>query len=217
MLCVSLPALPQDNAAEEQVLTRMDKSAATFRSAQATLDVEIFISAVNITDKQSGKIYFRRKGNDTEMALQMTDPPKDVILSGGKLQLYEPAPIDQVTVYEVSKHQDEYESLLKLGFGGGGHALKDSFEVKYLGTEKIGGVDAAKLDLTPKNPKVANLIPHVILWVDPTRGVAVQQQLFEQGGEDYRLSKYSHIVLDQKIPDSVFKLKTDSKTTIRDM
>ena len=121
----------------------MDKSAATFRSAQATLDVEIFISAVNITDKQSGKIYFRRKGNDTEMALQMTDPPKYVILSGGKLQLYEPAPIDQVTVYEVSKHQDEYESLLELGFGGGGHALKDSFEVKYLGTEKIGGVDAA--------------------------------------------------------------------------
>ena len=103
-----------------------------------------------------------------------------------------------------------------LGFGGGGHALLKSFDLNYLGTEKIGGVDTAKLDLTPKNPKVLNMFPHIILWIDPARGVSVQQQFFQQGG-DYRLSTYSDIQLNRKIPDAVFKLKTDSKTTFQNM
>jgi len=41
--------------------------------------------------------------------------------------------------------------------------------------------------------------------------VSVRQQLFEPGG-DYRLADYSDIRLNEKIPDSVFKLKTTSKT-----
>ena len=41
--------------------------------------------------------------------------------------------------------------------------------------------------------------------------VSVQQQLFEPSG-DYRLAKYSDIQLNQKIPDSEFKLKTTGKT-----
>ena len=50
-----------------------------------------------------------------------------------------------------------------------------------------------------------------LLWIDPARGVSVQQQLVEPSG-DYRLTKYSDIEVNQKIPDTVFKLKTTGRT-----
>lgn len=214
--CSSQPAHSQASLSEEQVLDSMDKAAASFRSARAIVAVDIYTSVVDSTETQKGKIYFRRQGSETQMALDMTDPPKYVLLSGGKLQLFEPKP-DQVTVYDVSQHQDEYETFLKVGFGGGGHAMQKSFEVKYLGTEKIAGSDAAKLDLVPKNPKVLHLFPHILLWIDPARGVALQQQLFQDNPGDYRMTKYSDIQLNGKIPDSVFKLKTDGETKFQTM
>jgi outer membrane lipoprotein-sorting protein len=172
---------------------------------------------VQETDTQKGKIYYRRQANETQMALEFTDPsPKYVLFSGGKLQLLEPR-IDRVTEYDAQKNRGEFESFLVLGFGGGGHAMEKSYDLKYLGMEKIADMDAAKLDLIPKNPKVQNMFPHIVLWIDPARGVSVQQQLFQQGG-DYRLSKYSDIQVNgRKIADSVFKLKTDGKTTFQSM
>ena len=211
-----LGAQAQSDPGLERILDVMDKTAANFRSAEANLVVELYTSAVHETDEQTGKVYFRRRGSDLQMGLDMSDPkaPKYVLLSAGKLQLFEPT-LDRVTVYDVGKNQDEYEAFLCLGFGGGGHAMQKSFELKYMGSEKVAGNDAAKLDMVPKNPKVLNMFPHIVLWIDPARGVAVQQQLFEPGGEDYRLSKYSDIQLNHKMSDSVFKLKTDGKTTFR--
>ena len=86
-----------------------------------------------------------------------------------------------------------------------------SFEVTYGGTEKIDGIDTAKLDLTPKSEKVRQHFAHILLWIDPQRGLSLQQQLFETSG-DYRLAKYSGIQVNQKIPEDKFKLKASGKT-----
>jgi outer membrane lipoprotein-sorting protein len=103
------------------------------------------------------------------------------------------------------------ESYLVLGFGGRGHDLAKSFDVTYLGSEKLGDVQTEKINLVPKSEKVKNNFDHIILWIDPARGISVQQQLIALNG-DYRLAKYSNIRLNQKISDSVFKLKTSGKT-----
>ena len=100
-----------------------------------------------------------------------------------------------------------------LGFGGGGHDLLKSFDVKYEGSENVGGVQTTKLDLLPKSPRVRNMFDHILMWVDPARGVSVQQQVFEPSG-DFRLAKYSDIQLNQKLPDNIFKLKTTGKTKV---
>jgi outer membrane lipoprotein-sorting protein len=100
-----------------------------------------------------------------------------------------------------------------LGFGGGGHALLKSFDVHYLGTEHAQGVKADKLELVPKSQATRNTFSQILLWIDPARGVSVQQKLLSPEG-DYRLAKYSNIQLNPKIPDDVFKLKTTSKTTV---
>jgi outer membrane lipoprotein-sorting protein len=133
-----------------------------------------------------------------------------VLFSEGKVQVYEPK-LKRVTSYDAGKNREAVESFLVLGFGGGGHDLLKSFDVKYLGTEDVGGVNAAKLELTPKSDRVRNIFAKIWLWIDPARGISVQQQFFEPSG-DYRLAKYSDIELNQKISDNAFRLKTARDT-----
>ena len=79
------------------------------------------------------------------------------------------------------------------------------------GTEAANGAEAAKLELIPKSVRLRNNVARILLWIDPAKGVLVQQQIFEPGG-DYRLAKYFQIQINQKLPDNVFKLKTTGKT-----
>ena len=195
----------------EHVLAQMDKTAAAFKTTDADFVWDQFQKVVDETDTQKGRIYFRRSGKETQMVADITQPHKKYVLySDSKVQVYIPQ-TDEVTVYNAGKSRSEVESFLVLGFGGSGKDLLKEFDAKYLGEDKIGDVNAAKLDLVPKSQKVRNTFSHIILWIDPARGVSVQQQLFEPSG-DYRLAKYSSIQLNQKISDSVFKLKTTPKT-----
>jgi outer membrane lipoprotein-sorting protein len=124
--------------------------------------------------------------------------------------MYEPK-IDQLTVYNLGKEKADLESYVVLGFGGSGQDLQKTFQVSYRGTENVNGVNAAKLDLIPKSERVRGNSNRMVLWIDPDKGVALQQQFFTPQG-DYRLCKYSPPKLNEKIPDDVFRIKTTSKT-----
>lgn len=201
----------QSNPQLEKVLDQMDKTAAAFHTTQSDFEWDQYQKVVEETDVQKGKVYFRRSGDETQMAADIAEPDKKYVLfADAKVQIYQPR-IDQITVYNAGKNRAEFESFLVLGFGGSGHDLLKSFDVTYLGNEKVADMDTAKLELIPKSPKIRNTFAKIVLWIDPARGVSVQQQLFEPSG-DYRLAKYSSIELNQKISDSVFKLKTTPKT-----
>jgi outer membrane lipoprotein-sorting protein len=207
-------AFPQPGADLEQVLSQMDEAAAKFRATQANFTWTQYNKVIDdIADTQKGKIYFRRAGKDIQMAADISEPDtKLLIFSDGKIQVYQPR-IDQVDVYDASAHHEEFESFLVLGFGGSGHDMLKSFAVKFLGNEKIGDTETAKLDLIPKSEKIKQNFAHILLWIDPQRGISVQQQLFETSG-DNRLAKYFDIQVNQKISDNVFKLKTSPKTKV---
>jgi outer membrane lipoprotein-sorting protein len=214
--CLLLHALAwtQNNSSQlENVLKEMDATAERFRSAEASFVWDQFTRVVNETDTQKGKIYFRRHDRDMQMAADITEPDKkSVLYTSGKVQLYQPK-IDQITEYNAGKKRADIDSFLVLGFGASGHGLLKSYEVKYAGTENVGGVQSAKLELTPKSQSVLNNISRIILWIDPKLGVSMQQQFFQPTG-DYRLAKYFDIQLNQKISDDVFKIKTTGKTKI---
>jgi outer membrane lipoprotein-sorting protein len=211
LLATSGLAAAQSNPDLEKVLNQMDTAAKNFRTTEASFVWDEYQKVVDETDIQKGNVYFRRTSNEVQMAADISEPDKKYVLfTDSKVQIYQPK-IDQVTSYNAGKDKATFESYLVLGFGGGGHDMLKSFDATYAGSEKIDGVDTAKLDLVPKTPKVRNVFSHIILWIDPARGVSVQQQLFEPSG-DYRLAKYSNIQINQKIPDSVFKLKTSGKT-----
>ena len=202
----------QNNSGElEKVLSQMDATANNFRSTEADFVWDQYSKVVDEHDLENGKVYFRRVNNETQMAADVTAPDKkSVLYTDSKVQLYQPK-IDQVTIYNAGKNRADVESYLVLGFGGGGHDMLKSFDVKYLGSEDVGGIRTTKLDLVPKSAKIRNTFQHIYLWIDPARGISLQQQFFEPSG-DYRLTKYSNIQINQKIPDSMFKLKTTDKT-----
>ena len=211
-LAVSPQAGPDAKAELQRVLGQIDHTAANFRTAQANFVWQQYTKVVDETDIQKGTVYFRRNGNQVEMAADISDPqpPKYVLFSGSKVQIYQPK-IDQVTEYNTGKDRAAVESFLVLGFGGSGQDMLKSYDLTYLGTEKVDNIDAAKLDLVPKSEKARNIFTHIWLWIDLARGVSVQQQLFQPGG-DYRLANYSEIRLNEKISDSAFKLQTTGAT-----
>lgn len=211
MLCFAAGAWAEDL---ETVLNSMDRAAANFHTAQSDFVWDQYQKVVDDHDFQKGTMYFRRDGNDVQVATEITSPAKKYVLAaGGKVSLYQPPPLDQVTEYATGKNKADVESFMVLGFGGRGHDLAKSFDVKYAGMEQVEGVQAAKLELTPKSARVAGMFEAITLWIDPARGVSVQQQFLEPSG-DYRLAKYSNIQINNKLPADVFKLKTTGHTKV---
>jgi len=211
VLCCPAAAAQAQNL--ESVLSSMDKAAANFRSAQCNFEWDQYQKVVDDHDYQKGTMYFRRQGDDVQMAADIISPVKKYVLFTGNLvSVYQPS-IDQVTEYNPGKNKADFESYLVLGFGGSGHNLEQSFDVKFEGMEQVQGVNAAKLELTPKSQRVRNMFQVITLWIDPARGVNVQQKFQEPSG-DYRLAMYSNIQLNQKISGDVFKLKTTGHTKV---
>jgi len=210
LICAAAAMQAQDLNA---VLNSMDQAAAGFHNAQADFAADQYQKVVNDHDIQKGTIYFRRQGDQVEMAADFTAPDKKyVVFSNGMVSYYQPA-IDQVTQYSAGKNKADFESFLVLGFGGRGHDLEKSYDVKFGGMEQVEGVNAGKLELTPKSPKVLSMFNKITLWIDPARGVSVQQRFDEPSG-DYRVTKYSNIQLNKKISNDAFKLKTTGKTKV---
>lgn len=201
----------------ESALSLMDQAATNFKTVETDFVWDQYTKVVNDHDTQAGVMYFRRAGNDVEMASDINKhnnqpDQKYVLFQGGKVRVYQPK-IDQVTEYSAGKNKADFESFLVLGFGGRGHDLQKSFDVKYAGTANVDGINTYKLELTPKSQKVKNMFALITLWIDRERGVSVQQQFQESSG-DYRVAKYSKIKINQKMPENAFKLKTTNKTRV---
>ncbi|HLX85513.1 MAG TPA: outer membrane lipoprotein carrier protein LolA [Terriglobales bacterium] len=218
--CLLTTALwPQtDSAALDKVLSQMDAAAAKFHTTEARVTYDEYQKVINDTETETGRIYFRREGSEVQMAVDFDAPDvKYVRYTGGKVQVYLPK-ADEVDEYSPGKNRADVESYLVLGFGGSGHELLKSYDVKLLGSETVSGVKAEKLELIPKSEHFrSNFIARILLWIDPANGLSVQQQFFQPDpknplGGDYRLAKYSDLKIDQKLPDGVFKLKTTKKT-----
>jgi len=212
---------PADSPELQSVLHKLDDVAANFHTAQAEFEWDNYQKVIDeLFDVEAGTIYYRRAGKSIEMmadvkktgtsAAELKSEPKYVLFSEGKVRMYTPK-TEQVMVYDLGKNKADLESYVVLGFGGSGQDLQKAFDVTFGGTEAINGIKAAKLELVPKSEKVRNNFNKMILWIDPDKGVSVQQQFFTPQG-DYRLCKYSGIRVNEKIGEDVFKLRTTSKT-----
>ncbi len=203
----------QANPQLESTLSAMDKAAANFKTVETGFVWDQYSKVVNDHDLQEGTMYFRRNGKNVEMAADVTKPDaKYILFANGTVQVYQPK-IEQVTKYDAGKNRDAFESFLVLGFGGRGHDLSKQFEVKYGGPETVNGVATQKLLLTPKSERVKGMFQTITLWIDPSRGVGVQQK-FDSSDGDYRLATYKNIKINEKLPGDVFKLKTTGKTKV---
>ncbi|HEX7287414.1 MAG TPA: outer membrane lipoprotein carrier protein LolA [Candidatus Angelobacter sp.] len=203
------PAGPNDLKA---LLAQMNNSAKTFQTAQADFQWDSFQMVVKETDVQKGQMFLRRTSKGMDAALRVTSPDlKHVVFKDCILSFYQ-IKIDQVTKRNACENRADVESFMSLGFGASGDDLTKKYAVTMEGWETVQGVKTAKLYLVPREDKLKGSLSKIILWVDPSRSLAIQQQFLEPSG-DYRLAKYSNIKVNGKVPDDAFKLKTTSKTT----
>jgi outer membrane lipoprotein-sorting protein len=211
VLLLSLSMLLQQQVPSlESVLKTMDAAAASFHTTQADFVWDQYQRVVDEHDLQKGTVYYRRAGKEIEMMAEIKDPDhKFVLYKNGELQVYQPR-IEQVNWYPTSGHS-EIEGYLVLGFGGSGEDLKKSFDVSYLGEETVGGIATGMLQLIPKNEKFRSNFPKIVLWIDLSRGISVQQKFFQSQG-DSRLATYATARVNAKIGNEVFQLKTTKKT-----
>ena len=213
---IAQPVLAADDLAK--VLARLDAEATQFKSAQADITWDnVQTQPIQDDDKQVGTVLFQRKNGQVQMALHIkTDNgkpvPKDLVYTGGVGKLYEPL-LKQEQVFKVGDRQSQLDSFLTLGFGGSGKDLQKSWDVSYAGAEQVGGVSAAKLQLTPRDPALAKTAPKVLLWIDLDKGVAVKQQRFDASG-GYVIFSYANIRLNGSVPSGAFEIKTAPGTQI---
>jgi outer membrane lipoprotein-sorting protein len=189
----------------DDVLKKMDATAASFRSLQADFVWDQYEKVVDDHDLQKGTVYYRRNGQNIEMMAEVRDPaPKFVLYKGGKLQVFQPPPkANQVMEYATGNNRSEIESYLGLGFGASAEDIKKSFDVTSLGLQTVDGMPTVELQLLPKSDKLRNNISKIYLWIDMGRGISVQQQFFQPQG-DYRLAKYLNVKMPAKMGDDVF-------------
>lgn len=199
----------------QQVLKELDASAAKFHATSADFEFDtIYTDPVPDKDVMKGTAYYERKGTTFSMAAHVSEfngksDQRMYVYSGGKFQLFQPS-MDQVTIYQKAS---AFESYIMLGFGASGKELADKWDIKDDGPETINNVKTEKLELVAKDPTVRKNIPKVTVWLDTSRAVSMKQ-VFDQGQGASRTCTYSNIKMAQSLPSDVFKLKTDSKTTV---
>ncbi|HLW54895.1 MAG TPA: hypothetical protein VKW06_18815 [Candidatus Angelobacter sp.] len=188
------------------VLNDMDEASSRFKSARAEVRLVQYTAVVKEKDVQSGEIFFRRKGHQTEVALWIEKPhPKRAVVKDDKVTFIDER-TKQVTERELGNNKQDVEAVMNLGFGGRGRDLQKEYDVSLSGWETLDGVNVARLELVAKSERLRRLFTKLVLWIDPTRDVALQQQRFETSG-DYQLTHYSSIKLSANIPDDKFAVK----------
>ncbi|HLZ00247.1 MAG TPA: outer membrane lipoprotein carrier protein LolA [Candidatus Angelobacter sp.] len=192
------------------VLAQMNQASANFKSVQADSEWEQYTKVVDTKDVQNGRLYLRRTSKGVDIGIKFVSPaPKEIVFDAkeGLGRLYEPG-INQITEHNVGNDKADLEALMSLGFGGRGDDLRKSYEVKLGGWEMVDGKNTARLELTPTTPRLQHAFSKIVLWIDPTRDVALRQQFFEGASGDYRLVHNTNIVVNGKLPDDAFHLKT---------
>lgn len=212
----------------KSVLAQMDQAARSFESAEAEVELVQYTKVVDDTSKQSGRAFFRRHGKNINVALHLFRPQattrakdprtpapqqtsKQVVVNGDSFSWYDPN-TGECKARKIGDYQADVETMMNLGFGGGGQELLRDFEVKLAGWETMDRVQTARLELVPKSDNLKRLFTRLILWIDPKRDVPLQQQRFESSG-DYQITRYSTLQIPGKMSNDVFRIKKcdDSK------
>ena len=77
-----------ESPALERVLAQMDAAAKNFKATEASVVWDQYQKVINETETEKGRIYFRREGDEIQMAADFAEPDKKyVVYSGGKVQV----------------------------------------------------------------------------------------------------------------------------------
>ncbi|WP_058189787.1 LolA family protein [Terracidiphilus gabretensis] len=204
---VALIAAPISAKADDlqSVLSRLNVASKKFHSVSANVvfDTETQ-DPVPDTDIQKGTAYYERNGGAFKMASHFHERNGRPFNSGynytdGAIHFFDGT---EIHTYDFAK----WQSFLILGFGASGTELADKWDIKYIGSSVLDGVNVAQLELVAKDPTVRKNIAKITIWIDPDRGVSLKQRFDESPGV-YRICTYTDIKVNVTLPKNAFDLK----------
>lgn len=187
-----------------EILTRMDKSAAAFRSVSATMKRIDYTAVLKDTSEERGAMRLRRNGKQVQGVVDITVPEAKAYGFKDKQALIYFPKINTVQIYDMGKLKDQVNEYLTLGFGSSGKDLSKTYTISVSGADTIDGVKTTRLDLKPKVP--SELIQRMEMWVPEGASYSIQQKVHLKGG-DYKLLQYSEVKINPNLPDQQFELK----------
>ena len=197
---------PAEDSSLAATLARMDDAAAKFKGLQADMQKIAHTAVINEDSVDAGTIAVKRPNpHDIRVLMNFQPPnPRQVMIAGVKGAIYYPG-MNTVQEYDLGKSRSLVEQFMLLGFGSNSKDLESAYSIRLGGPETVAGQKAARIELIPKSQDVLEHLKRVDLWISDTMGIAVQQKLFEPGG-DYLLATYTNIKLRPNLPDSLVKL-----------
>ena len=203
----AMAAAPDDL---KSVLDRLNVAAANFHSTAADVEFDdITTDPIYDKDVFKGVVYYDRKGAAFRMGVHFSlhngkPSTKAYTFVGGVLKIHESG-TGQVSTYAQA---GKFETYVMLGFGASGTDLDAKWDIKDIGSETIGGVKTAVLELVAKDPEVRKNLSKVTIWMDPDRAVSLKQ-VFTLSATSSKVCLYSNFKLNASLPGEAFTFKAD--------
>ena len=188
------------------VLARMDRSAAEFRSLSAVMKRVHYTAVLDETETMDGAVRLKRVKNSTAGVIEFKQPEARTIFVSGKIvQVFYPK-ANTVEIYDASKYTSSMDQIILLGFGTSSTELKKSYEIKDGGVQKLNGVDTTRLELTPKSAELKKLITRIEMWIPDGQSNPLRVK-FSEPSRNFEQVDYSNIQTNPALPDSAFELQ----------
>ncbi|HVE55304.1 MAG TPA: VWA domain-containing protein, partial [Pyrinomonadaceae bacterium] len=182
-----LPPLPagQGNSDSEvpnadaltEILKRIEAHQKALKTLRADMTMTKFNAQLSETDIKQGTIKFMPQPNDYWLRIDSTNPaPENFSIVGNQYLVYLPNQKTARTGMMTDAQKNAFVIFSHLAKG----KLKETYDVKYLGEEKVNGIIPAwHLELTPKTKSTYKTIE---LWVDAS-GMIIQSKSVETSGD----------------------------------
>ncbi len=208
VVCLTLagPLAAADNV--QQILARMDKAANDFKSMTAQVTWITHTDVLNEDDRETGSVTMKKvQPGEVQALVDFTSPDrKTITFEKRKYQEYLPK-LKTVQVFDLTKHGEQIDKFIMIGFGTSGMELAKDYDVSVLGTENLNGQAAIHLQLIPKAADARQYVQKLELWI-PEEGdpYPLRENILEPSG-DYRKAIYSGTKINPPLQPDALQLK----------
>lgn len=159
------------------VLARMDESAASFRDVTAKVEKINYTAIIQDTEIEDGEIWMSRT-NGIRIRIEFGEPNlRSIAMAGDKGEYYFPK-LNLLNIYDLGDMGDIVDQYLLLGFGTAGRDLVRDYQVKVGGEDEVGSIAATRLELVPKSRQAREQLTRAELWVADEGGYPVRQKFY---------------------------------------
>lgn len=188
-----------------EVLARMDRSAASFQGMTANLTQVTHTEVINENETLNAVVKLRRTKDGLTGRVDFSGPnAKTVAVQHRKVRVYYPKS-NVVELYDVGKYGSQLDQFLLLGFGTSGKELQKNYTVRLVGQESIAGRPATRLELIPKSKQALDIFKKADIWLARDADYAIQEKI-HKNDQDYTLITYTDVKLNPALSDKELEL-----------